>query len=66
MTKSSHIEEKLNAFTHSVGTGLAIGALLALTIRALDSGSRLIVITALVYGSSQILLYLSSALTHEF
>lgn len=66
MTTNSHVEEKLNAFTHSVGTGLAIAALLVLTNRALGSGSRLLVTTALVYGISQILLYLSSALTHEF
>ena len=66
MTTNPHIEEKLNAFTHSVGTGLALAALVVLTGRALDSGSRLLVITALVYGFSQIVLYLSSALTHEF
>jgi len=66
MTTNPHVEEKLNAFTHSVGTGLALAALVVLTGRALDSGSKLLVITALVYGFSQILLYLSSALTHEF
>jgi len=60
------IEEKLNAFTHGSGTGLAIAGLIILLNRTIPTGSVLLISTAAVYGGTQILLYLSSALTHEF
>jgi hemolysin III len=70
MTTNTHIEEKLNAFTHSLGTGLSIAALLLLVSKALNASApastQLLLSTALIYGTTQILLYLSSALTHEF
>ncbi len=59
-------EERLNAFTHSVGTGLAIAALTVLVIQAKEHGGRLYPAAFLVYGISQILLFLFSALTHLF
>ncbi len=66
MENGKIIEERLNAFTHSVGTGLAIAALPVLMIQAADHGGRLYPAAFLIYGISQILLYLSSALTHLF
>lgn len=66
MTNNPVIEEKLNAFTHGVGTGLSIAGLAVLINLTAGNRSPLLIATAVVYGSAQILLYLSSALTHEF
>ncbi len=66
MTYNPVIEEKLNAFTHSVGAGLSVAGLAVLLSLTARTGSPLLITTAVVYGSTQILLYLSSALTHEF
>ena len=66
MTTNPVIEEKLNAFTHSVGTGLSIAGLTVLLSLTIETRSPLLITTAVVYGSAQIILYLSSALTHGF
>lgn len=62
-TLSEQIEQKLNAVTHGIGAGLAIAALIALMIAVEEPSLRLLL---LLYGVSQIILYLSSALTHVF
>lgn len=60
------VEEKLNSVTHGIGAGLAIAALVYLMVRAIPTGSPLLVTTLAVYGGFQIVLYLSSALMHVF
>lgn len=61
------IEEKLNSFTHSIGAGLSIaGLVILLQQTAVNGGSTLAFVSYSIYGSFQILLYLSSALTHQF
>lgn len=60
------VEEKLNSVTHGIGAGLAIAALVYLMVRAVPTGSPLLITTLAVYGGFQIVLYLSSALMHVF
>lgn len=60
------VEEKLNSVTHGVGAGLSIAALIYLMVRAVPTGSSLLVTTLAVYGGFQIILYLSSSLMHVF
>lgn len=57
------MEERLNTLTHSIGAGLGIGALCCLIAR---SSTPRATAAFTIYGVSQILLYLSSALTHLF
>lgn len=66
MTDTRVLEERLNAFTHSAGFGLAAAALAVMTALSVQSGSALQLTAFLIYGISQVLLYLSSALTHLF
>ncbi|MFO8042082.1 MAG: hemolysin III family protein [Alkalispirochaeta sp.] len=60
------VEEKLNSVTHGIGAGLAIAALIYLMVRAVPTGSALLVTTLAIYGAFQIVLYLSSSLMHVF
>jgi hemolysin III len=61
------IEEKLNALTHSIGAGLSIaGLIILLVLTKQRGGSTLAYVSFSIYGSFQILLYLSSSLTHQF
>ncbi|MDA3948277.1 MAG: hemolysin III family protein [Spirochaeta sp.] len=60
------VEEKLNSVTHGIGAGLSIAALIYLMVRAVPTGSPLLVTTLAVYGGFQIVLYLASALMHVF
>ncbi len=62
-TLSEQIEQKLNAVTHGIGAGLAIAALLLLSAAAADPGMRTLL---QIYAVCQVILYLSSALTHVF
>ena len=60
-------EEKLNAFTHNIGAGLSIGGLVFLLyLTKLGGGTAIHYISFSLYGAFQILLYLSSGLTHSF
>ena len=60
-------EEKLNAFTHNVGAGLSIGGLIFLLyLTRVAEGTVLHYVSFSLYGAFQILLYLSSGLTHMF
>ncbi len=60
-------EEKLNALTHNIGAGLSIGGLVFLLyLTAIHDGTPLQYVTFSLYGAFQILLYLSSGLTHSF
>ena len=61
------IEEKLSSLTHSIGAGMSIaGMIILLSKAASGGGSPLAVVSFALYGAFQILLYTSSALTHQF
>lgn len=60
------MEEKLNAFTHGVGTVLAVCALIMLTVEAYASGNIWHLVSFSIYGTSLVLLYLASTLYHSF
>ncbi|MDC7242370.1 MAG: hemolysin III family protein [Spirochaetales bacterium] len=61
------VEEKLNSLTHGIGAGLSIAGLVILLQKAAVEGSGpLTVVSFALYGAFQILLYTSSALTHQF
>ena len=60
------IEEILNSLTHAIGTGLAIAALIALLILAGENPDPWKYAAYTIYGVTQIILYLSSALLHGF
>lgn len=84
MKTNSCIEERLNAWTHAVGLGLAVAALFVVVGRVVGGASGmepgggfaageetgraagLLLLSGLIYGISQVLLYLSSSLTHQF
>ncbi|MBN2626829.1 MAG: hemolysin III family protein [Spirochaetales bacterium] len=60
-------EEKLNAFTHDIGAGLSIaGLVFLLYLTGLRDGTAIHYVSFSLYGAFQILLYLSSGLTHMF
>jgi hemolysin III len=59
-------EEIFNSITHGIGTILSIGALVILVILAVMKGDAWHVVSYTIYGSTLILLYLSSTLYHSF
>lgn len=60
-------EEKFNAFTHNIGAGLSIaGLVFLLYLTRQGGGTALHYVSFSLYGAFQILLYLSSGLTHSF
>lgn len=59
-------EEITNAILHGIGLGLAIAALVILVIFANVSGNVWHIVSFSIYGSTLILLYLSSTLYHSF
>jgi hemolysin III len=58
-------EEIANAVTHGIGTGLAIAALVILVIAAALKGTAAHVISFSIFGSTMVVLYLSSTLYHS-
>jgi len=60
------MEEKINAVTHGVGTGLAVAGLVALMVSVYGAGDIWCVTSAIMYGVSLVLLYLASTLYHSF
>ncbi len=61
------VEEKLNSLTHSIGAGMSIaGFIYLLVLTRMGGGTPLAYVSFSLYGAFQILLYLSSALTHQF
>ncbi len=58
-------EEIANAITHGVGAGLAIAALVILIVFAAIDGSASHVVGFTIFGSSMVVLYLSSTLYHS-
>lgn len=68
-TERTHhsVEEKLNSVTHGIGTGLSIaGLIVLLTLTARSGGRTLAYVSYSLYGAFQIILYLSSTLSHQF
>lgn len=61
----ARIEEAANALTHIIGFGLAIAALVIMVVDAADVGSGTAVVSVTIFGSSLILVYLSSSLVHS-
>jgi len=60
------IEEIFNSITHAIGAGLSIAGLVVLLILSRDEASAWRYVAFSIYGASQILLYLSSAIMHSF
>lgn len=60
------IEEIFNSITHAIGAGLAIAGLTALIMLTNEDPTPWKYASFIVYGVSQILLYMSSALVHSF
>lgn len=60
------INEVLNAITHGIGVILSVIGLIFLVQKALELGGALEVTSYAIYGTTLILLYLSSTLYHSF
>jgi len=59
-------EEIFNSITHGIGTLLSIAALVLLVIFAAVKGTAWHVVSFSIFGSTLVLLYLSSTLYHSF
>lgn len=59
-------EEIFNSITHGIGTLLSIAALVLLVVVAAIKGNAWHVVSFSIFGSSLVLLYLSSTLYHSF
>ena len=66
MTTKVNLEEILNAATHGVGTIFALIGLGVLTASVYSNGSIWHLLSVIIYGTSLVLLYLSSTLYHSF
>ncbi len=60
------VEEIFNSITHAIGAGLSIAGLTILIMLTNEDPSVWKYVGFTVYGTSQILLYLSSSLMHSF
>jgi len=59
-------EEIANSITHAIGVGLSIAALVILVVLASRRGDAWKIVSFSIYGTTLILLYLSSTLYHSF
>ncbi|MDX1284670.1 MAG: hemolysin III family protein [Draconibacterium sp.] len=59
-------EEIFNSITHGIGTLLSIAALVLLVVFAAIKGNAWHVVSFTIFGSTLVLLYLSSTLYHSF
>lgn len=67
LDKPHSIEEKLNAMTHSIGTGMSIvGLIFLIILSTINQAKPINYVSFALYGTFQILLYLTSSLTHMF
>lgn len=62
--KFSKPEELANAYSHLLGTLLAMAGLVIMLIQARTTGSAIHIVTSAVFGGSMVLLYFSSTMTH--
>ena len=58
-------EEVFNSLTHGIGLGLSIAALCIMVVTAASSGNPWHIVSVSIFGSSLIVLYLSSTLYHS-
>lgn len=63
--KYTILNEVLNAVTHGIGAGLSIAGLVLLLIKGARENSVVQVVSYAIYGSTLILLFLSSTLFHS-
>lgn len=59
-------EEIFNSITHGIGVLLSIAALVILVVLAVGKGDKWHIVSFSIYGSTMVLLYLSSTLYHSF
>lgn len=59
-------EEIVNSITHGIGALLSVAALVVLILLSVNHGDTMHVVSFSIYGSTLILLYLSSTLYHSF
>ena len=59
-------EEIFNSITHGIGTLLSIAGLVLLVVFAAIKGDAWQVVSSSIFGTTLILLYLSSTLYHSF
>jgi len=59
-------EEIANSITHGIGAGLSIAALVILVVLASKHGDAWRIVSFSIYGTTLILLYLSSTFYHSF
>jgi hemolysin III len=64
--KLSAKEEVFNSITHGIGTLLSVAALVLLVILSVGKGDIWHIVSYTIYGSTLVLLYLSSTLYHSF
>lgn len=58
-------EERLNVWSHAIGLILSVAGLSLLILRALDSEDALVLVSAVIFGASMILLYAASTCYHN-
>lgn len=59
-------EEIVNSITHGIGALLSVAALVVLVLLSVNHGDTMHLVSFSIYGSTLILLYLSSTLYHSF
>ncbi len=59
-------EEIFNSITHGIGTILSVAALVILVVHAVGKGDIWHIVSYTIFGSTLVLLYLSSTLYHSF
>lgn len=62
----STVQETGNSITHGIGAALSVAALILLVIKSINHGNVWHVVSYAVFGSSMVVLYLSSTLYHAF
>ncbi len=65
VSKQTVGEEIANAVSHGVGAGLSVAGLVLLVIKACFNSSAIGIVSAAIYGSSLVILYLFSCLYHS-
>ncbi|MCP3922807.1 MAG: hemolysin III family protein [Desulfobacterales bacterium] len=58
-------EEVFNSITHGIGLGLSIAALCLMVVTASETGNPWHIVSAAIFGSSLIILYMSSTIYHS-
>ncbi len=58
-------EEVFNSITHGIGLGLSIAALCLMVVTASGTGNPWHIVSAAIFGSSLIILYMSSTIYHS-